>query len=540
MNIIWLLLKASWLSVLAAIVAGLVSGACSASLIALINQAISQTSSQALITPFSALALLGLLAGVLSQFLLIDLAQDATYRLRLQLSDRILSAPLQQLETLGPSKLLATLTADVDAISNIVFSIPSLCTSIAVLVGCLVYMGWLSGKLFILVAVFLAVAIALVQLFFNAAYRYLDLARTEANNLMECFRGVTEGTKELKLHAIRRQTFFEEDLKSTAAASRKYTKAAMKLAAISSTMGQTLFFVLIGLLLFLIPNLFTIDPSLLPAYVLTIAYILGPIENVITQLPSLSNADVSIKKIEDMGLALAQNAELASVVRSPVSSQWKTLTLENITHTYQTEERTHPFSIGPINLTIKVGELIFIVGGNGSGKSTLAKLIAGLYTPESGKLCLDSAPITDSNREWYRQQFSAIFSDFYLFHRLVSEEAATLDSQAQTYLKKLQLDEKVSVEAGQLSTTSLSQGQRKRLALLSAYLEDRSIYLFDEWAADQDPTFREIFYKQLLSELKQRGKTVIAISHDDQYFHLADRVIKLDYGQIASDERLLS
>ena len=539
MDIIWLLVKASRTNVVLAILAGLVSGGCSASLIALINQAISQENPQSLVISFVGLAAVALISGVFSQFLLIDLAQDAVYRLRLQFSDRILAAPLQQTEALGPSKLLAVLTKDVDAISNAVFAIPTLCTQAAVLAGCLAYMGWLSGMLFILVAIFLALAIALIQVSISAAYHYLASARIEANNLLECFRGVTSGTKELKLHSARRQLFLDEDLETTAAAFRGYTKMAYKLSSVSSTGGQTLFFVLIGLLLFAAPQFITFNQAVLPAYVLTIAYILGPIEGIVVQLPNLLQADVSIKKINEMGLSLAKSAELSSVVRQNTQDEWKTLALKGVVHTYQSEDSAHPFAVGPISITIQAGDVVFIVGGNGSGKSTLAKLITGLYVPDSGELQLDDRPINDHNREWYRQHFSAIFSDFYLFSRLVSAEALTLDSQAQTYLEKLQLEQKVSVEAGQLSTTALSQGQRKRLALLSAYLEDRSIYLFDEWAADQDPVFREIFYKQLLAELKARGKTVLVISHDDQYFHLADRIIKLDYGQLQSDDQVL-
>ena len=398
-------------------------------------------------------------------------------------------------------------------------------------------MGWLSGKLFVLVIIFLVLAIALVQTFITAAYRYLALARTEANNLFECFRGITDGTKELKLHSTKRQVFFDEDLAPSANAARDYTKTAYKLAAVSSTGGQTLFFILIGLLLFAMPKFITLDRTVLPAYVLTIAYVLGPIERIISLLPDLSNADVSIKNISEMGLTLAKSAEQASVVRQSTRAEWKTLALEEVVYTYQIENNTRPFTVGPISITVQAGDLIFIVGGNGSGKSTLAKLIAGLYIPESGEIQLDGNSITDTNREWYRQYFSAVFSDFYLFNRLTGAETLTLDSQAQTYLEKLQLAQKVSVTAGQLSTTALSQGQRKRLALLAAYLEDRSIYLFDEWAADQDPVFREVFYKQLLGELKARGKTILVISHDDRYFHLADRVIKLNYGQIESDNQ---
>lgn len=181
------------------------------------------------------------------------------------------------------------------------------------------------------------------------------------------------------------------------------------------------------------------------------------------------------------------------------------------------------------------GELIFIVGGNGSGKSTLAKLITGLYIPETGNVYLDDNLIDNHNLEWYRQQFSVVFSDFYLFDRFLGLDSNDLDIQTQKYLVQLQLDHKVKVNNGVLSTTDLSQGQRKRLALVTAYLEDRPIYMFDEWASDQDPVFKEIFYTQLLAELKNRGKTVLVISHDDQYFYLADRIVKLEYGQVKTE-----
>ena len=177
------------------------------------------------------------------------------------------------------------------------------------------------------------------------------------------------------------------------------------------------------------------------------------------------------------------------------------------------------------------------MGGNGSGKSTLAKLITGLYIPESGVVRINGNIVNDDNREWYRQHFSVVFSDFFLFERLLGITNPNLNVQAQEYLQQLRLERKVRIENDKLSTTQLSQGQRKRLALLTAYLEDRPIYLFDEWAFDQDPTFREIFYRQILPNLKQRNKAVLVISHDDHYFDLADRIIKLDYGTIEYDRQ---
>jgi putative ATP-binding cassette transporter len=206
--------------------------------------------------------------------------------------------------------------------------------------------------------------------------------------------------------------------------------------------------------------------------------------------------------------------------------------LVGVTHTYRREGEDTPFTLGPIDVTLRPGELLFLVGGNGSGKSTLAKLLAGLYLPEAGEVRLNGQRVTDENREHYREHFTMVFSDFFLFDSLLGLEHPTLDEQAREYLTKLQLSHKITVTDGVLSTTDLSQGQRKRLALLTAYLEDRPIYLFDEWAADQDPYFKEIFYCALLPELKARGKMVVVISHDDHFYHVADRIIKLDYGKL--------
>jgi putative ATP-binding cassette transporter len=184
---------------------------------------------------------------------------------------------------------------------------------------------------------------------------------------------------------------------------------------------------------------------------------------------------------------------------------------------------------------VRPGELLFLVGGNGSGKTTLAKLLTGLYAPEAGEVRLDGAPVTDATRDRYRELWTVVFSDAFVFDRLLGAVAPDLDARAREYLVRLQLDHKVTVSGGVLSTTELSQGQRKRLALLAAYLDDRPIYLFDEWASDQDPLFKEVFYRQLLPELKGRGKAVVVISHDDRYYDVADRVVKLENGRVVSD-----
>ncbi len=535
MNLIWLLLRASRIQVAIAILTGLISGGTSARLIALINSAISGNYTQDLATQFPILALVVLVSSIVSQVLLIKLSQNAVYKLRLGLSDGILYSPLRHLEELGASKLLATLTEDVSTLSSTVYAIPFICVDIAVIVGCLAYMSWLSGTVFAFTIGFLMMGVGSVQILISRADYFLKLARGEQDNLFQHFRAITDGVKELKLNATRRQDFFTEDLQVSAAKSRNQNSAALFTYSVSTGWGNLLFFILIGLLLFTVPQFISIAPSVLSAYVLTLTYMMLPMQSILDKLQQLARASVALEKIHTMGLSLAAQTENNQFILHPITHNWNKLELEEVTHTYRSEKEDSKFTLGPINLTFNQGEVVFIVGGNGSGKSSLAKLITGLYTPESGQICLNNKLITDDNREWYRQHFSVVFADYYLFERITGLDSKLAKTQASEYLRELQLDSKVEIKDNKLSTTSLSQGQRKRLALLAAYLENRPIYLFDEWASDQDPIFREIFYKQIIMNLKQQGKTVIVISHDDHFFAVADRIIKLDYGKIEYD-----
>lgn len=537
MNLIRLLLRTSSLHLSLAILAGILSGGTAAGLIALINTTLNQNqpSKTILFWSFVTLCLLRLIANFISQILLIQISQKAILNLRILLSRRILASPLRQLEEIGVHALLAVLVEDIQTISNTIIIIPFLFINIAIVVACLIYLGWLSQLIFFIGVSFMLVGIFSYSLPTMKAMSFLKLAREQEDKLFKHFRTITQGTKELKLHHRRRQAFFSEDLHKTALSSRHHNVVGMSIFAAAASWGQILFFVAIGLLLFTIPTINKIHPTILSAYALTIIYLISPLEYIMSTMPNITRALVALKKVESLGLSLANYSKEIADDTLVLSHDWKCLDLVDITHNYYHEQEKSTFILGPINLKFHQGELIFILGGNGSGKSTLAKLITGLYMPETGNIYLDGKLVNNQNLEWYRQQFSVVFSDFYLFDRFLGFDSNNLDFQTQKYLVKLQLDHKVKVKNGVLSTTDLSQGQRKRLALLTAYLEDRPIYMFDEWASDQDPVFKEIFYTQLLLELKKRGKTVLIISHDDQYFHLADQIIKLEYGQVKTE-----
>jgi putative ATP-binding cassette transporter len=538
MNLIYLLLRASkWVVGLATVV-GVISGAANSMLIVIIHRAINNGSPtrQAMWT-YVACCVVVLTSKVTSEVLLMHLGQGAVLELRLRISRRILSAPLGQLEKIGPHRLMAALADDVLVITNSLIYLPILCINVAVLAGCLIYLGTFSWLVLGGVTVFMIIGILSYQIPDARARQYLRLARNQRDMLFKHFRALIEGIKELKLHSDRRDAFLSDHLRSTAVSYSRYSLDGTRIYIAAAAIGQMILFVVIGLVLFVLPSWREFDPQTLTGYTLTILYMMAPLQVILSAFPTLARASVALSRIQELGLSLAEEPGDKSPTARPRAAQWSLIEMVAITHVYYREREDDSFILGPIDLAFYPGEIVFLIGGNGSGKTTLIKLLTSLYNPESGCIQLDGQPVTEDNMEHYRQMFSSVFSDYYLFETLLGLASPALDENARQYLIQLHLDHKVKIENGVLSTIALSQGQRKRLALLTAYMEDRPFYIFDEWAADQDPLFKELFYTHLLSELKARGKTVLVISHDDKYYSVADRIIKLNYGKLEYDSR---
>lgn len=542
MKLFSFLMRYSPRSVVLAVVAGVISGASNAGLLALFTAALrgNQYSRTTLAWSFVALCLFLPLTRFVSEVILTHLAQGALYDLRMQLSRQIMAAPLSHFEEVGINRLMTALTDDIPVITNTLVAVPLLCINVTVVIGGLVYLGWLSGLTLVVVLCFMALGIFTYQLPVNKAVKAFRLAREDGDHLFKHFRALTDGIKELKLHSRRREAFLTKVLHSTAASLRQRNIKGMTIYTAAASWGQILVFLVVGFVLLALPLMREMNGQVLTGYVITLLYLMTPLQLIMNATPTFSRATIALKKVEDLGLTLAaKGTESASENMPDAISSWLSVELSGVTHTYRRENEKENFILGPIDMTLIPGEIVFLVGGNGSGKTTLSKILTGLYVPEEGEIRLNGNVVTDENREYYRQHFSMVFSDFHLFESLLGLERPNIDEHAREYLTQLQLDHKVEIKDGVLSTTDLSQGQRKRLALLTAYLEDRLIYIFDEWAADQDPLFKEVFYYRLLPELKSRGKTVIAISHDDRYYHIADRIIKLDYGQLAYTDGLM-
>ncbi len=489
--------------------------------------------SRALAWSFAGLCLVAALARVLAQSAMIRLGQGAVTALALRLCRKILRLPLERFEALDPAALTAVLTEDVIIVANALAGFPLIAINGPIVAACLAYAGWLSPPALLLglgVAVPSVVGYVVLA---NRAMRHLRAARGEQVTLVGHFRSLIDGFRELKLHRGRRDAFLADALAPAAAAVRDRTVAGLTFYAAAAGWAQIASFGFMGALLFVLPVLVGLDRATLAGVVLVVLFLMPSLDVLLTWAPVLGRARASLGRIETLvpsletGLAEPDATELVSLATLAGSIE-----LEGVTFAYRREADVGGFVLGPIDLTLRPGELVFLVGGNGSGKTTLVKLLSGLYVPKSGVIRLEGRPVADEDREAYRQLFTVVFADGHLFPTLHGLDPDVAATWAGPYLAQLGLDGRVAIRDGAFSTVELSVGQRRRLALISACLENRPVCVLDEWAAHQDPGSRRVFYHELLPELKARGKALLVISHDEDYFEAADRVIRLDGGLI--------
>jgi cyclic peptide transporter len=452
--------------------------------------------------------------------------------LRRDLSARFMALDYEKLMASGKHLVGGALIADVSRVATMFLVLPLFAFNALTVVFCLVYLTMLSLPLFAVFAAVMAFAIGSSMRMMGRSGAIFGAMREQEEKLFGHFAALAEGKKELTLSAGRARHFAEEVLAPSIEANRELNYRAQKWWGYGGAWSTTMVFCAVLGVVYAGQAWFGTVGGTILQFVIVALFMMNPLNYLIVASRDVMIGMASLRQLGQSGLAPVPSAAPGSGDPAIRPGHWQRIDARGLRYRYH-EDDGHGFGFGPVDLSLRRGETVFLVGGNGSGKSTLGMLLCGLTRPSEGRIEVDGTVVDETRLSAYRSLYSGVFFDFHLFTHMIDRQGhAAGDATVAAWLERLDLDGKVAAKEGELSTLALSQGQRKRLALAQSCIDEADIYLFDEWAADQDPGFRRYFYLELLPELKQRGKTIVAITHDERYFDAADRVLKLEQGRL--------
>jgi putative ATP-binding cassette transporter len=506
---------------LMAVISGLANGM----LLIAINVAAEQVSNQSIEARFFLLFLIAFTLFVYTQRYSLYQAtiavEEVIRKIRVRIADKIRRSELRFIEETGSASLYAPLTKDTNLISQMAIVFVMAGQSVIVLVFGALYLAWLSPMSLLSTVIFIGIAMMVYLSHEKKISEELYSASQKETQFFETFGHILEGFKELKINRRKNDDVFEHIKQISKETNELKVASGLKLVT-TMMFTQMSFYLLLAILVFIMPLFSPTHSDVIFKITAAILFIIGPVTQFVGSIPMIAKTNIAIDSLYQLEAQLDETPDYQTEpVDIPPIQTFQEIKLVDMTFHYCDKSGKSLFSLGSINITLKQGEMLFIVGGNGSGKSTLLKLLTGLYYPATGSLYVDDEEIEPSNYQSYRELFAIIFTDFHLFDRLYGLDEID-ESRLKSLLQLMELNKKTKYIDGKFTHLDLSTGQKKRLAFISAVLEDKPIYIFDELAADQDPQFRKRFYEVILPDLKKQGKTIIAVTHDDKYFQHYD------------------
>lgn len=467
---------------------------------------------------------------------IIGSVQSAIMKFRVRIFEKIGKSSLTSFDDIESSRITVTLSEKAEVLTQAARSFSESATSCFMALFSFLYIAWLSMEAFCLFSISMVIVTVVYAQKHGKIRKMIHQSMKKDEEFFQSLFHLLNGFKELKMNRLKHEDLRENYLKRISVENRFLRTQIEESIEQLNLLVKVFLYAILGTNLFILPQIANVEASLVVNLTTVILFLWGPLGSAILMVPNLTKADLAIENLMELEALLDKGREETEhgahqQKESAPQQKFQEIKLEKVFFQYPKKEDSESFSIGPINMTIASGDLTFIVGGNGSGKSTFMKILTGLYPPHKGTIYLDGKRVRSKSRIEYRENFSVLFTDFHLFDRLYGLGDDDIDEKEMgQWLKKMQLEEKTHFLDGRFSNLDLSTGQRKRLALIVCMFDDKPIYVFDEVAADQDPSFRRYFYEQFLVELREEGKTVIAVTHDDKYFKHADHLYKLDYG----------
>ncbi len=473
---------------------------------------------------FIALLIVFFLSSTIVELGLSVFGQNFIFKMQRRVVKQILDTPLLKVAKVGKARILASLGSDVRNVSFGLLRLPDFLQSSILILCTSVYLCYLSPQIFTLCAIWIIVVFTINNFLMMKVYSYFRKARENDDALQNNYQNILDGHKELLINRYRAKLYYEDEFENNARSKKKNNTLGNLFNNLSSNFTNVALLALVGVEFYLALEFKWASVAEATTIALSILFLRTPLVSMIGSFPTLLLAKIALDKIAKLELDdYKEHFEKTNFIKD-----WRQISFKNTSFSYDDN-----FHLNPVNLELKKGELIFLIGKNGSGKSTFCMLLTGLFKPSEGEIFVDDMKIDDDNLDIYRSLVSAVFSDFHLFTKILAKEKFADEEKIASWLEFLELKGKTRVEDHELVLTKLSTGQKKRLAMLIALLEERDILVLDEWAADQDPVFRRFFYKKLLPLLKEQGKTIFAITHDDAYFDSADRIFLAEEGNIS-------
>jgi len=462
----------------------------------------------------------------------VEIVENAVYNLRLRILEKLRRCELSPMESIGKDEIFTRVSSDTNFISQSAAVIINAFQASVLVFFALIYIAFLSLTAFVATILILVLAISYYFRRQNEINQELRAANENESAFYDHIENMVEGFKEIKINHLKNEQLYN-DITQTADKGKAAKISSGLRFAVGYMFSEMVFYLLLASIIFLLPQFEILYTGTLTRLTAAILFIIGPLENIVTTIPLFIKAIHATQNIDNLENKISSFSPANVSTYYPTLPPFEEIQLENVIYEYMDEEKLASFTLGPINFNLRKGELICIVGGNGSGKSTFLKVLTNLYHPGSGKTLLNGRNLQLYNPDDYRYWFSTIFTDFHLFPRIYGIPDLDPD-KVNEYIDLMGLSHKTHFNGQNFSNVRLSTGQRKRLALICTLLEDKPIMILDEVTADQDPGFKQFFYTQVLPSLRNKGKTIIMVSHDDKYTEQFDRVIEMEYGKIIS------
>ncbi len=465
------------------------------------------------------------------------LTNSIMYSLELSVIEKVRNASFNSFEKLGSNRLYAAIS-DARVLSRVPQVFVSILTASVTLACSLLYLFSISlwGGLMLLALMGLLLVVYMVRN--NKLERDQNKVRDLQDGYYASLRELLMGFKQVRVSGRRNKTIFEQFILANRGKAKSLNTKVSKGFVINELIGVYCWYIVLGVIIFLMPLLFKISLIQLAVFITSVLFMMSPVTQLIVFVPSLTGFKIALNRIDQIDKALVEDA-LPAVKELAPAKTFDSLRFRNVLYQHGADE-ANTFRLELDDLTISRGEIIFLTGGNGSGKTTFINLLTGLYKITAGSIYIDGKVAGWEDMAVFSNNMAIVYSDQYLFsENYDGYDLSDKNTLMQSFAGMFNLDGILRYdEKKNTFQTALSRGQQKRLALLLALLEDKPILILDEWAAEQDPPNRREFYTEWLPLIRNMGKTIIAISHDDDFYHHADRVIRFDYGRISSDSAL--